>query len=434
MVALGGLDAVLAGVEVLDLGKAELEVSLLCVGPDSIDGSFALGEGDVVFLVGEEGRSHYLMYVFLIFADGLALFEQFWLEELFVLILLLGRFWLRGRRLHLAVDDLVHRHVGVLILVLLLGLLLAVELVPLGHPLQFLVVVGVVLGAVLQPHLHVLHPAVEVADLPDLLLLALQVPQLDHRLPVVRLELDPSAKDGQLHHLLQVHVALRIDLDLEVVQHLVLGLDLLQPRLFRYLRGLGLPLLLLDRNSDLLGHQEVALLLLGLRHLEGQAGGRFGPGLILVGDLVIDDLDGLLEDECELQDPGVVVVYLIELQDKGLSDFINPEVVPLAPGPIVPQILLPILAVGGLNLLKLLHELQVDGADVAGLPEVRLLQRVALGQLDVDGDEEVAEELDVQELAPGGAQVEHELIEDLLVYLHAQEFEGVVVGQLQHRL
>ena len=50
---------------------------------------------------------------------------------------------------------------------------------------------------------------------------------------------------------------------------------------------------------------------------------------------------------------------------------------------------------------------------------MRFLKGFSLRQLDVNGDEEVAEEFDVQELAPGGAQIEHELIEDLLVYLHA---------------
>lgn len=71
-------------------------------------------------------------------------------------------------------------------------------------------------------------------------------------------------------------------------------------------------------------------------------------------------------------------MYLIKLQNKRLSHLINPQIIPLAPSPIIPQILLPILAISSLNLLKLLHELQINGADVVSLPEMRLLQCFSL--------------------------------------------------------
>lgn len=100
------------------------------------------------------------MYIFFILANGLTLFQQFWLKELFILILLLGGFWLRRWRLHLAMNDLIDRHVGVLILILLLSLLFVVKLIPLCHLLQFLVIVRVMLGVMLQPNLHILHPPV----------------------------------------------------------------------------------------------------------------------------------------------------------------------------------------------------------------------------------------------------------------------------------
>lgn len=73
------------------------------------------------------------MDVIFILANGLTLFKQFRLEELFILILLLGGFWLRRGRLHLAMDDLINRHIGILILVLLLSLLLVVKLIPLCY-------------------------------------------------------------------------------------------------------------------------------------------------------------------------------------------------------------------------------------------------------------------------------------------------------------
>lgn len=100
------------------------------------------------------------MDVLFVLANGLPLFQQFRFKELFILILLLGGFWLRRWRLHLAMNDLIDRHVGVLILILLLSLLLVVKLIPFCHLLQFLVIVRVVLDVMLQSNLHILHPPV----------------------------------------------------------------------------------------------------------------------------------------------------------------------------------------------------------------------------------------------------------------------------------
>ncbi len=82
-------------------------------------------------------------------------------------------------------NDLIDRHVGVLVLILLLHFLLGVELFAFGHLGQFLEDVGVVLGVMLEPHLHVLHAAVEVAHLPDLLPLMLHVLESQQGLAVV---------------------------------------------------------------------------------------------------------------------------------------------------------------------------------------------------------------------------------------------------------
>lgn len=49
-------------------------------------------------------------------------------------------------------------------------------------------------------------------------------------------------------------------------------------------------------------------------------------------------------------------------------------------------------------------------------------------------DEEVAEQLNIEKLAPGGAQVEHELAEHLFVDLDAEELECIMAGDLDHLL
>lgn len=173
MVAFCWLDAVLTGIQVLDFGKAQLQVSLLCIGTNSIDGTLALREDYIIFFISEEGWSHYFMDIFLILAYRLTLLKQFLLKKLFVLILFFRRLRLRRRRLHLTMYDLINRHVGVLILILLLRLLLVVKLIPLYNLLQLFIIVRIMLGVVLQSHLHVLHAAVKIADLPNLLLFAL---------------------------------------------------------------------------------------------------------------------------------------------------------------------------------------------------------------------------------------------------------------------
>lgn len=95
------------------------------------------------------------------------------LKKLFVLILLFRRLWLCRRRLHLAMYDLINRHIGVLILILLLRLLFVVKLIPFYNLLHLFIIVRIVLDVVLQPYFHVFHTAVEIADLPNLLFFAL---------------------------------------------------------------------------------------------------------------------------------------------------------------------------------------------------------------------------------------------------------------------
>lgn len=97
----------------------------------------------------------------------------------------------------------------------------------------------------------------------------------------------------------------------------------------------------------------------------------------MVGDFIVDDLDGFLEEEGKFENTGVVLVYLIELQDEGLANLVDAQVVPLAPGPVVPQLLLASLAVLRLDLLELLHKLQIDSPNPRILLENRLLQGIA---------------------------------------------------------
>lgn len=124
-------------------------------------------------------------------------------------------------------------------------------------------------------------------------------------------------------------------------------------------------------------------------------------------------------------------MYLIQLQNECFSYFIDAQIVPFAPSPIVSQILLSRFAVLGLNLFKLLHELKVNGSDCGVQLEGGGRYGITLWDLDIDGDEKVAEELNVEELAPSGAEIEHELVKDLLIDTYSQQFKGIVVAQPQ---
>lgn len=78
---------------------------------------------------------------------------------------------------------------------------------------------------------------------------------------------------------------------------------------------------------------------------------------VLVGDLFVDDLDRILEHDGQLKDSRIVHMQLIQLQDEPLAYFIDSEVVPLAPGPVISELFLLGLVVLRFDILELLHEL-----------------------------------------------------------------------------
>ena len=44
---------------------------------------------------------------------------------------------------------------------------------------------------------------------------------------------------------------------------------------------------------------------------------------------------------------------------------------------------------------------------------------MALGELEVEGDEKIAEEFNIEKLTPGGAEIEHKFIEHFFIDSHA---------------
>ena len=69
---------------------------------------------------------------------------------------------------------------------------------------------------------------------------------------------------------------------------------------------------------------------------------------------------------------------LIQLQDECLANLVDPEIVPLTPSSVVPQIFLPGFAVDSLDLLKLLHKLKVNCAYFISGSELGLAQFMPL--------------------------------------------------------
>ena len=57
-----------------------------------------------------------------------------------------------------------------------------------------------------------------------------------------------------------------------------------------------------------------------------------------------------------------------------------------------------------------------------------MIQGSPLGYLYVDSHKEIGEKLNIEKLAPGGAQIKDKLVEYLFVYLHSQQFEGIMGG------
>lgn len=216
---------------------------------------------DIVSFISQEGRRHHLVYVILVITYWLFLLHQFRFEErMIVHFLLTDRRLLRKR--HFAMYNLINRHVRVLIFNRLFGcFLLGVELITFVYLRYLLVRVRIDANVVLQTHLHMLHPPVQITDVSYLFLLLLDVTHLRYQLPLVRLQLYFRTKNRQLHNLLQVHIAISVDLYLKVVRSLVALIVCLLTSLLRHIvrRCLLFPLL---RPSYLARYQKVSVPLL----------------------------------------------------------------------------------------------------------------------------------------------------------------------------
>ena len=86
---------------------------------------------------------------------------------------------------------------------------------------------------------------------------------------------------------------------------------------------------------------------------------------------------------------------LVELQDQGLANVVDSEVVPFAPGSIVSELFLFVFAVYRFDFFELLHKLKVNGSDLRSRLELWNSQSSSFWNLDVDSYQEVAEEFDV---------------------------------------
>lgn len=194
--------------------------------------------------------------------------------------------------------------------------------------------------------------------MPNFFLLALEVQLFESLFSLSWLRLYPRTKDRQSNNLLEIHISFRINLDLEVVESLLFLLRKLInvdyfPDWFR------LSPFLVGWHFNLFRNQKVAFSL----RLLGLWSGYLFLLDALISDLVVDDLDGSLEDQSQLQYSRFVVMDLVELKDKRLTDLVDAQVVPLTPSSIVSQFFLSIFAVNCLDFLELLHKLEINSTD-----------------------------------------------------------------------
>lgn len=129
----------------------------------------------------------------------------------------------------------------------------------------------------------------------DFFSLPLQIQLSELFFSLGRLRFDSGPQNWQLYYLLQKHVALSINLNFKVVHDLVFRNEIFSLNLRHRLPLALLFLVLLGWHFYLLRHQKVATLLLCAR---GRLR-KFNLG-VLIGDLIVDDLNGSLKDEGQL--------------------------------------------------------------------------------------------------------------------------------------
>lgn len=93
----------------------------------------------------------------------------------------------------------------------------------------------------------------------------------------------------------------------------------------------------------------------------------------LVGDLDVDGVYRFFEDLGESSYSLIPFEDIIEIEYDSFANLIHPEIVPLAPGPIIPQLLLLSLAILPLEFLKIFKELQLHRPDIFGMLKLRRL-------------------------------------------------------------
>lgn len=160
----------------------------------------------------------------------------------------------------------------------------------------------------LKAHLHVLHPSIEVTDMPDFLSFAFEILLPQFLFALGWLRFNSCSQDWQFHDLLEEHVPICIDLYFKIMKHFFLCGKLFRSDNLGSLTLVVFFLLPLLWDVNFLGNQEVCMLRLLRMPLRHQLCLR-----VLIGDLIVDDFDGSLEDKCYFQNTGVMLVYLIQL-------------------------------------------------------------------------------------------------------------------------
>ena len=90
-----------------------------------------------------------------------------------------------------------------------------------------------------------------------------------------------------------------------------------------------------------------------------------------------------------------MIMNLIKLQNKSLSNLINSEIIPLAPSSVVSQFFFLVLAIDSFDFLELFHELEIDSCNFFSSSKLWMGKFVSFGYLNINSNEEIGKELDI---------------------------------------
>lgn len=161
------------------------------------------------------------MRIVLILSNWFFFFEKLLLEQLLVIfsIFVDGRQGFSECWNNLSMDYLIDWHIGVLIFVIFqfIRFLLLVELLSFNYLCHLFMGIMVIFHIMLQSYLHIFHSSIKVAQLPNLLLLSFNVPQLKHLFSFMRFQLYLRTKNRNLYHFLEKHISICIYFNLKIM-------------------------------------------------------------------------------------------------------------------------------------------------------------------------------------------------------------------------